>query len=290
LTAFWAWRSGAMAEFRLGAWRAPLAAVAAILFVMLILSKSVGALGLGMVGAATLLFCSWTRTRFAVLILLLIPALYVYSRAWVGWTGMGVTDAVGTFIDRDRAESFEFRLDNENLLIGKAMKRPLFGWGGWGRSRVYNADGVDVTTADGLWIIVFGNQGAFGLLAVGLTIGLPAVLVFFGIPIRSWGTVHFAFPVVLAMTLVLYLIDDLANAMVNPVFMLIAGGLNSLAVKPGWPALSEGASRTSRATAENRLQSAARLRPTNVVRARAKFGPVPTASANPSALVDPGVD
>ena len=49
---------------------------------------------------------------------------------------MGVTDAVGTFIDRDRAESFDFRLDNDNLLIGKAMKRPLFGWGGGGRSRI----------------------------------------------------------------------------------------------------------------------------------------------------------
>jgi hypothetical protein len=270
LAAFWSWRSGAIAKFPLFPGRTASAVIAAILLVILVLSRSVGSLGLALIGAVALLISSWSRTRIAVFVLLLIPVSYAYARVWGGWTGTGVADAVGRFIDRERAQSFEFRLMNENLLIGKALESPLFGWGGWGRSHVYDSEGVDLTIVDGLWIIVFGNNGVFGLLAVGLAIGLPAALVFIALPAKSWTSPDLAIPVVLAMSLVLYFIDDIANAMINPVFMLIAGGLNS--------------------TLGQHVPAARISRRTPMVRAQVKYGPAPTALETTSALVDLGVD
>ncbi len=38
-------------------------------------------------------------------------------------------------INPDRAGSFNFRLENEDILLARANQKPLTGWGGWGRSR-----------------------------------------------------------------------------------------------------------------------------------------------------------
>ena len=61
----------------------------------------------------------------------------------------------------------------------KASERPLFGWGRFGRSRVYIVDwrniGYDSSITDGRWVITFGSFGLFGFLA---EFGLLAIPVF----------------------------------------------------------------------------------------------------------------
>ncbi|HEV8062112.1 MAG TPA: hypothetical protein VGP68_19695, partial [Gemmataceae bacterium] len=81
LTAFWLWRCRAFPQFRLWALRAPPILITSGLFFVLVLSKSFGAIGLGLAGALTLLSCSWSRLRIFALILLLVPLFYVYGRA-----------------------------------------------------------------------------------------------------------------------------------------------------------------------------------------------------------------
>src|SRR5262249_12273027 len=49
----------------------------------------------------------------------------------------------------------------------------LFGWGGWGRSRVYDENGSDITIQDGLWIIVLGMNGLWGLSMIMTAMALP---------------------------------------------------------------------------------------------------------------------
>ena len=44
-------------------------------------------------------------------------------------------------------------------------QRPVFGWGGYGRSRIRDEEGEDITIADGLWIIVLGTSGWVGYLS-----------------------------------------------------------------------------------------------------------------------------
>ena len=71
----------------------------------------------------------------------------------------------------------KFRFMNEDLLAAKAMQRPVFGWGGWGRSRVFSEEtGEDLTVTDGLWIIILGSSGFFGLITLMSMLLLPAIL------------------------------------------------------------------------------------------------------------------
>jgi hypothetical protein len=128
---------------------------------------------------------------------------------------------------QDRAGSLKFRFDNEEILYEKAMERPLFGWGGWGRSRVYDKHGEDISTPDGKWVILLGVYGLFGFLT------------FFGmltIPIfqahRSLGRVAPANQVVLAALSLLaacYAVDMLPNAGYAQIPIFVAGAVSGLA-------------------------------------------------------------
>lgn len=64
----------------------------------------------------------------------------------------------------DRGQSLEFRFENEEALLKRALEKPYFGWGGWGRNRVYDASGRDISVTDGTWIVQFGIYGVFGFL------------------------------------------------------------------------------------------------------------------------------
>ena len=45
------------------------------------------------------------------------------------------------------------------------MEKPLFGWGGWGRNRVFSKeDGKDLSITDGQWAIEIGETGILGFL------------------------------------------------------------------------------------------------------------------------------
>lgn len=79
-------------------------------------------------------------------------------------------------IDAGRAQSLEFRFENENRLLNHAEKRIFFGWGSWGRNRVYNDEtGRDKSVTDGGWIITLGQFGIFGFIA---EFGLLGIVVF----------------------------------------------------------------------------------------------------------------
>jgi len=56
-----------------------------------------------------------------------------------------------------RAESLQYRFVNERLYLEKALERPFFGWGGYGRWRAYGAG-----ASDGAWVITLGESGFWG--------------------------------------------------------------------------------------------------------------------------------
>lgn len=290
LTAFWIWRARTILDVRLFTLRAPMALAASILLLVTGLAKCFGAIALAFAGALTLLFSSWTKLRLAAILLCLIPLIYIYSRVYAGWTGMNFADAVGELVDPHRAQSFVFRLENENILIDKAMGKPLLGWGGWGRSRVYDEEGNDLSTTDGLWIIVFGEHGFVGLIALGMAIGLPAGLFLLRVPASYWGRPEFAAPAVMAIALVLYLIDGLANAMVNPLYMVMSGGLAGIVTLPRWRLLDENGASRAEATSVAVWATANGQNGVQRVRAVAKYGPGPHVEAAAPTSAGSGVD
>lgn len=196
-----------------------------------VLCKSMGALVLLIFGLAVIVISTKFRTPILVYVLMLIPIFYMTTRGTASWDGMNVVRFISDTFSADRAASLQFRLENENVLIDKAMQRPVFGWGGWGRSRVYNAEGRDVTITDGYWIIILGTTGLFGLAGLTLIILTPAVLFLRAYPVSTWSIPAVSAAVPLAILLCLFMIDSLLNAMPSPIYMLAAGGLSSLALE-----------------------------------------------------------
>ena len=118
----------------------------------------------------------------------------------------------------------KFRFDNEDRLLQHASDRFWFGWGRYGRNRVYDAYGSDITISDGEWIIrmgIFGFVGfvaEFGLLAASVFRAAMAVK---SVPSTN-GTI---FLCALAVIVAINIVDLLPNASISPWTWLLAGAL-----------------------------------------------------------------
>jgi hypothetical protein len=129
-------------------------------------------------------------------------------------------------------QSLQFRFDNEEILGLKARQRIAFGWGGFSRNRVFNELGEDISVTDSMWIIAFGVYGVLGLISLTVSILLPVLAFCVRYPARTWSNPAIAPAAALAVCVCLYMLDSVLNAMVNPIFMLAAGGLAGIAIQP----------------------------------------------------------
>jgi hypothetical protein len=153
-----------------------------------------------------------------------------------------------------------FRLENEAKLSAKARQQPWFGWGGWGRSRIFDDYGKDISVTDSLWIINFGNFGLVGVFSWLGAMLLPLVgFVLLRYPVETWLHPQVLPAGILAVGLMLYVIDCLVNGMVNPIYTLIAGALAGIVARrpvvPKRPsAVSSSVKRNAAAPAKLRRQ------------------------------------
>ncbi len=225
LVGVWLWHTKAFTQIR----QVPMFLLLPILVATTIMCKSFGAIVLLIGGLGALYSAKLGRTVLPCFCLAAIPVAYMGLRSTDTWSGQQLVDAVAV-IDQERSGSLNFRLEAEDLLVARAWQRAVFGWGTWSRNRVIDERGRDLAVTDGLWVITFGQRGLIGLLALTMIILLPAVLVFRRFPARKWNTAAIAPAIALSVILVLYMIDSLFNAMVNPIFLAVAGGLAGLTV------------------------------------------------------------
>jgi hypothetical protein len=203
------------------------------LIITLVLVKSAGAYVYLLAGVVILFIARWFRTAVVLLLLMSSILFYLSLGSSGNLNGDRVVSLAATIFNEDRAQSLEFRIDNEEILSEKAREQPLFGWGGWGRARVYeeNWEGelVDITITDSLWIIAFGNHGYVGLISLTTAMLLPVTVFCFGrYPAKYWSHPKVAPAAVIAVVVVLYMFDCTLNSMVNPVFILACGGISGL--------------------------------------------------------------
>lgn len=224
LIGFWLWWTKALDKLRGISldWLSPL------LVVVTLMCRSSGALALLILGAAVLLFSRYAQTRLALYVLLLIAPIYIVTRTTGVWDGREITEWAGE-LDEARAQSFQFRIKNEEMLIAKALQRPTLGWGGWGRHHVFDDWGKDISITDGRWIIEFGMHGLVGLASLYGLMLLPTAMLVTKVPPRRLLSAEFAPEIVLAVSVALYATDCLPNAMTNPILMLVAGAVASRA-------------------------------------------------------------
>jgi hypothetical protein len=124
-------------------------------------------------------------------------------------------------VHADRAASLGSRFFNEDMLLEKAAERPLFGWGIWGRARVYGDGGQDLATTDGLWVIQIGETGWVGYVGMFGLLCLPIV----AFALRRRNPDINLTTSTLCVVLVANLIDLIPNTGMTPVTWVLAGAL-----------------------------------------------------------------
>lgn len=189
--------------------------------------KNMGALCLLLFGLGALFAVKFFNRSWPIYLLIAASPLYIGFRASGNWSADSMVEMAST-VHKQRGKSLNGRLINENILAEKALERPAFGWGGWGRARVYDENGKDISVTDGLWIIVLGDNGIVGLTALTATLLLPVFMLVWRYPAHLWCAPTAAPAGAAAVLVVLWMIDNLFNAMFNPVYVMAAAGLISV--------------------------------------------------------------
>ncbi len=193
-------------------------------FVMTIACKVWSGIILMMGGLSLMLFIRYFPWRIALLAFVMVVPCYVATRVSGLWNGMSAVELVSKVSTR-RSESLLTRMENENLLIERAKMKPAFGWGGYGRSRIRNERGEDITRTDGLWIIIFGKNGFLGLMGFIGVLLLPLGLFMLRYKPKMWRDPVMAGAIPMFLMVGLFAIDSIVNAILNPFYVLAVGGL-----------------------------------------------------------------
>ncbi|MCV2864060.1 O-antigen ligase family protein [Albidovulum sediminicola] len=240
---------------------------AAWLFMTLILSKSLGAFVIAC--AFGLLLLVGTRRAITIFAAIVVTSVTLYPvlRGSSLSPADSVYEIVNTF-NAERAESFKFRLDNEDELLDRANQKPLFGWGSWGRNRIFDPrTGEDLSITDGDWILTIGVFGWFGYMS---KYGLFAIPIIALARRRKAPQLTFA-ACGLCMIQAANILDAIPNATIVPVTWLIAGALAGFACRDDTPAVGAGAGTREiggRARRGGIAPAPAALRPTSFNRTR----------------------
>lgn len=171
-TTFW--------RLNIKAWKLSANKTAYYLLLVLILCKSVASIAYGFVSFWLIRMSSFkiqlTAARILVLVALLYPVLSIMNL----FPHSSAVSLARDF-DAERAQSLEFRFDNEKILLDHAKKRIVWGWGGWDRNRVHNENtGEDESVADGQWIQTVGKYGLAGFIAQFGLLALPVFMTLSG--------------------------------------------------------------------------------------------------------------
>lgn len=192
------------------------------LLAVVLMQKSLGAAITALAFGAVVVMCNARRqVALAALTAILVTGYPIVRGSH--WLPLDAIQRVTTSFSSDRASSLNVRLENEEQLLAKASERALFGWGGWGRNRIYDLEeGRDRSITDGTWIIVLGSYGWIGYLATFGLLSFPVLRLRWitrkvqGISSNTAGV---------AILLMFNLCDLIPNSSLTPLTWLLAGGL-----------------------------------------------------------------
>lgn len=189
------------------------------LVMTLVLTKSLGAVMISMVILPVMFLSVRTQMLFATFVSIVIMTYPVLRGA--GAVPITPIMSFASTIDESRAKSFLTRLTNEEELLEKANRKPLFGWGDFGRARIFDERGRNQSITDGFWIILLGEGGwvryigTFGLLVT------PIIV----LTMRQKSHEVSAATAALCLILTANIVDLIPNATITPLTWLVAGAL-----------------------------------------------------------------
>lgn len=192
--------------------------------IVLVFCRSLAAAVYGAFFLVVVFFCKHSTQVKIASVLCIIAITYPATRS----LNIFPTDLVmkaAYAIDEVRAPSLGLRFSEEQALLEKAMQRPFFGWGGWGRYRHYDEiTGGNVSVSDGYWVIVMGSTGFLQFLCFSLLLASPIIsLAFFNK--RKVGAATAGLTLMVSINM----IELLPNSSMMPFTWLMAGALASFA-------------------------------------------------------------
>ncbi|SFI48416.1 hypothetical protein [Albimonas pacifica] len=247
------------------------------LTLVLLLMNSLGAVFLA---AAAAPFAGFARRPLQATVAAALAAmvlLYPLSRAYDLFPTQQIVSAIGG----QRAASLDYRFRNEDILLDKAIEKPIFGWGGWARNRVFHPEtGRDMSVTDGTWIISLGVGGIVGFIS---RFGLLVAPLFMLWRLRNRPDLG-AQTTGLALVLAINLVDLLPNSSQWPLTWLIVGVLTGQAetLRAAAPAAAAAARRMT-----PRRRGQPPPRPDPDAPAPAPAGPAPLRRRGPPAEAEP---
>lgn len=165
--------------------------------------------------------CSKSLQKLCLLTLCVLILVYPAYRSSDLFPGEYIVTSAAK-INPDRAESLDFRFGFEDLLLDRAKEKPIFGWGLWGRYRIFDSFGNDITVLDGEWVETLGERGWFGYIAYFGTLLLPVVL----LVMHSRKTGEIPRPAIyLSCIVVIVAFNTLINSGIAPWVWLFSGAL-----------------------------------------------------------------
>ena len=201
--------------------------IALYLGAIMVLCKSAGALLQSLMAAPLVLLARPRQMVLGAAVVASIAFAYPTLRT-TSWMPLQSIVNLAMSISPERGRSLEFRMMNEEQLVERAMERPTFGWGNWGRSLFYDPyDGRLSSVPDGQWVIWVGSRGVFGYLAFFLLLLTPIFALLRAMP-RGSNSSHNPELVMLgalSLMLAMNLLDLIPNATLTPLTWLTAGAL-----------------------------------------------------------------
>ena len=218
-----------LARARIRLWGIHTRWVVIYLAVILLAMHSAGALVNAVVLLLALIFLSSRgQARLATTIatvVILYPLLRFYDLIPVD----SIVAFFSSLLGAERAESLSYRFMNETELLARAIKRPWFGWGGYGRQFTY-IWGHQKEVVDGEWIGSLGYSGIVGFIGHFGLLVLP-IFVFARKRLRQMESRSDA---ILASTLLLmsaaFVFDLIPNAGEAPYLTMMIGALAGIMV------------------------------------------------------------
>ena len=215
--------AAALWRTKLRVWNLSSSGVTAYLCAVLSLCRSLGSLIYGIVLVPLILLAKpKLQVRFAV-VCVVLALTYPILRAEKLFPTQTLVEAASK-ISAERSRSLEFRFLQEDSLLQHESERFWFGWGRWGRSRVFDEGGGDISVTDGAWVITMGQFGFVGFLA---QFGLIAMGVFRAASAfkRVRSERHRVVLAAMALIVAVSLVECLPNAPIAPWMLFMAGAL-----------------------------------------------------------------
>ncbi len=231
--ALWLWQSKAIDKI----WSIKISVWTYALLATTVLTQSKGVWVYLLVLTLIFVCARYLKSNFVYAMILSLMLYYMFAMTSGAFNGEAIVNWIGANFSPERAQSLQYRWSNEIEMAAKARIQPLFGWGGWGRNRIYAYDWkgeiVDTSTTDSIAILQLGTKGFVGYLSFYSSILLPSILYCFKkYPVRTWFNSKTGIGAAFSIFSLIFVMDTLLNAPVQPPLMIAAGAITGIVAAP----------------------------------------------------------